>query len=111
MIVVHGVDLAEAGDVAVLDVHAWDVVFALRLCLGAVLLEVVHRRSRDTQAGALPHRDAGCCVVQAEHIAVDDVAGEHKASQALFFVNGHLRNGGLEGSVRLAGEADLHTGT
>ena len=53
----------------------------------------------------------GCCVVQAEHIAVDDVAGEHKASQALFFVNGHLRNGGLEGSVRLAGEADLHTGT
>ena len=31
MVGIHGVDLAEAGDVAVFDIHAGDVVFALRL--------------------------------------------------------------------------------
>lgn len=44
--IVHRVDAAEAGQVAVLHIHAGDVVLALALCLGAILLEVVHRSSR-----------------------------------------------------------------
>lgn len=53
---VHGVDLAEAGEVAVLDVDAGDVIFALSLGLGAVILEVMDGGGRDAQTGALPLR-------------------------------------------------------
>ena len=38
MSAVHRVDLTEAGEIAVLDVDARDVIFALRLGLGAVFL-------------------------------------------------------------------------
>ena len=108
MVGIHRVDLAETGDVAVLDVHAGNIVFALRLGLGAVLLEVVHRCGGNPQAGALAGADACAGVVEAQHIAVDGVALQHKAGNILFCINGHLGNGGTQSGITLAGKADLH---
>ena len=90
MVGIHRVDLAETGDVAVLDVHAGNIVFALRLSLGAVLLEVVHRCGGNPQAGALAGADACAGVVEAQHIAVDGVAGKHKAGKAAVLIDLHL---------------------
>ena len=73
MVGIHGVDLAEAGDVAVFDIHARDIVFTLRFGLGAVLFQVVHCCGRHPQTGALAGADTGAGVVEAQHIAVDGV--------------------------------------
>ena len=43
MVIIHGVDLAEAGKIAVFDIDARDVVLALRLRLGAVLFQIMDR--------------------------------------------------------------------
>ena len=108
MVGIHGVDLAEAGDVAVFDIHARDIVFTLRFGLGAVLLQVVHRCGRHPQAGALAGADTGAGVVEAQHIAVDGIAAQHKTGNILFCINGHLGDGSAQGGIALAGKADLH---
>lgn len=63
---------------------------------------------RHQQAGVLPQRNFRCGLVQAQHIAVDGVAGEHEAGKVVVRINGHIGNGGLEGSLHPAREADLH---
>ena len=108
MIVVHRVDPAKAGQVAVLDVNAGDVVFALGLGLGAVLLQIVDSGGRHPQARGLPYDDPGAGRVEPQHIAVDGLTLEHEAGQAAGFVDGHLRDGGFEGRFHLPGKLDLH---
>ena len=108
MRIIHRVDLTEAGDVAVLDIDARDIVFALVLCLSAVFLKIVDRLGRDQQARVLLRRDLCLGLVQAQHVPVDGIAGQHKAGQIVFLINGHFGDGGGEGVFHLAGEADLH---
>mgnify|MGYP006994864533 CR=1 FL=1 len=110
MICIHRVDPAEARDVAKLDVNAGNIVLALclGLGLGPVLLQIVHRCCRHPQAAVLPYRDPCGSPVQAQHIPVDGVAGEHEAGKVVVRINGHIGNGGLEGGLHPAREADLH---
>ena len=89
--IVHRVDAAEAGQVAVLHIHAGDVVLTLTFCLGAVLLEVVHRSSRHPQAGVAAHDDLGIGTIQPEHVAVDDLAGEDETGNVVLRIDVHLR--------------------
>ena len=106
--IVHRVDAAEAGQVAVLHIHAGDVVLTLAFCLGAVLLEVVHRGSRHPQAGVAAHDDLGIGTVQPEHIAVDDLAGEDETGNVVFRIDVHLADLCLEGRFHLTRKADLN---
>ena len=82
MVIIHGVDLAETGKIAVFDIDARDVVLALRLRLGAVLFQIMDRVDGNAQAGGLAHDDLGAGPVEPQHIAVDDLAGDDKAGQS-----------------------------
>ena len=62
--VIHRVDSTEAGDIAVLDIDARDIIFAFVLRLGAVLLEVVDGLGGDQQARILLRRDLCLSFVQ-----------------------------------------------
>ena len=112
MVGVHRVDLAEVSDVAALDVNAGHIIFALIrgsvLRFGAVFLQVMHRRSADPQPGVLSQGDLGRGTVQAQHIAVDGVAGQHEPCQAVFLIEGHFRDRSPVCAVGLSGEPDCH---
>ena len=56
----------------------------------------------------LPYRDPCGSPVQAQHIPVDGVAGEHKACKAAVRINAHFGNGRLQAVFHPSRKADLH---
>ena len=108
MVVIDGVDFTEPGEVAVLDIDAGDVVLAFFFGLGAILFQVVDGRGGNQQAGAFADDDLGIRYVQAEDIAVDDLAGENEPGEAALLVDGDFLHGGFQRRLDLTREFYLY---